>query len=291
MRYPLAFLSFVLYLFNTMLWVPLILLMAVVRFLNPFTLLKHPIEQILNQLANAWVSVNHFILQVSGSILWNIQIPKELSTKEWYLVLSNHQSWVDILILQNVLHNKIPFLKFFLKKELVWVPILGLAWWALDFPFMKRYSKAYLKKKPHKKGKDFETTRKACEKFKKNPISIMNFPEGSRFNAYKKKHQNSPFKHLLKPKAGGIGYVITLMGNEVNTILDVTIDYPSLPSPSFFDLMSGKLNAITVHIHQIEIPLHLKGNYIENREQRKIVHQWLNQLWFKKDQKLEDWRK
>jgi len=33
---------------------------------------------------------------------------------------------------------------FFIKKELMWVPFLNLAWWSLDFPFLERYSKEYL---------------------------------------------------------------------------------------------------------------------------------------------------
>ncbi len=61
-----------------------------------------------------------------------------LHQRGWYLVSSNHQSWVDILVLQRIFHGRIPFLKFFLKQELIWVPVIGLAWWALDFPFMKR---------------------------------------------------------------------------------------------------------------------------------------------------------
>ena len=109
----------------------------------------------------------------------------------------------------------VPFLKFFLKKELIWVPILGIAWWALDFPFMKRYSAAVLKKRPHLRGKDIEITRQACKKFKSLPVSIMNFVEGTRFTREKHDKQKSPFTHLLKPKAGGIGFVLSTMGEQL----------------------------------------------------------------------------
>ena len=182
--------------------------------------------------------------------------------------------------------DHIPFLKFFLKQQLIWVPVLGMAWWALDFPFMKRYSKSYIKKNPHKKGQDFATTKKACEKFKTIPISIMNFAEGTRFTEAKHDRQKSPFTNLLKPKAGGIGYVLTLMGEEITKILDVTIDYPNHHSPSFWDLMTGRLDKIIVTAKLIDIPEEAQGSYIENSQQRKKVQQWVNQLWHEKDKQL-----
>ena len=118
-----------------------------------------------------------------------------LARHEWYLMTSNHQSWADILVLQKVTNRRVPSLKFFLKQELIWVPLLGLAWWALDFPFMKRYSRAQLEKRPELKGKDMETTRKACEKYAHYPVSVMNFFEGTRFTEEKHRQQNSPYRH------------------------------------------------------------------------------------------------
>ena len=92
-------------------------------------------------------------------------------------------------------------------------------------PFMKRYSKDYLAKNPHKKGKDLQATHKAIELFKHTPASIMNFVEGTRYSQQKNKQQDSPYQHLLKPKAGGISFVISAMGQQFNSLLDVTIIY------------------------------------------------------------------
>ena len=148
-----------------------------------------------------------------------------LNPKGYYLVTANHQSWADILLMQHLLNRKIPLMKFFLKQELIYVPVIGLCWWALDFPFMKRHSKAYLKKHPEKHGKDLESTLKACEKFKTMPVSIVNYLEGTRFTEAKHNKQQSPFKHLLKPRAGGISYVIGALGEQVRTLLNITIVY------------------------------------------------------------------
>ena len=278
--------AFSLHVINTLFWVLPIFFFAILKAILPIAVLRKWFDLGLNGSASNWISCNDFIINSTKTIQWDVDLPDNLSTNDWYLVMANHQSWVDILVLQNVFNRKIPFLKFFLKQQLIWVPVLGLAWWALDFPFMKRYSKSYIKKNPHKKGKDFATTRKACEKFKTIPISIMNFSEGTRFTEEKHQKQQSPFKHLLKPKAGGIGYVLTLMGDEITKVLDVTIDYPKHHSPSFWDIMTGNLDHIIVKAKLIDIPQEAQGSYIESSEQRKKVQKWINELWNKKDQQL-----
>jgi len=278
--------SLFLHTINTFIWVPLILVIAIVKLLLPLKLITTGCNLLLNFFASSWISVNSVIHKLTKSVQWDVSIPENLSTKEWYMVIANHQSWADILVLQQVFNGKIPFLKFFLKQQLFWVPVLGLAWWALDFPFMKRFTKSYIRKNPHKKGKDFETTKKACEKFKSIPISIMNFTEGTRFTQEKKERQNSPYQHLLKPKSGGIGYVLTLMGNEIHKVINVTINYPDDKQHGFWDFLCGKVGRVTVHAELIEIPTEVKGNYIEDPENRKKVQKWMNGLWLEKDQYL-----
>jgi len=278
--------SFSLHTMNTFFWFAPIVVLALVKALIPIKPVTQSCNYLLNSFASGWISVNSFVTNMSKPIQWEVTLPENLSTKDWYLVIANHQSWVDILALQQVFNRKIPFLKFFLKQQLFWVPVLGLAWWALDFPFMKRYTKSYIKKNPDKKGKDFETTKKACEKFKTLPISIMNFAEGTRFTPEKHARQNSPYQRLLKPKSGGIGYVMTLMGDEINKVLNVTIDYPDNDNFTFWDFMCGKVRRIQLHAELIEIPAIAKGNYIENAETRKSVQQWVNQMWREKDQFL-----
>jgi 1-acyl-sn-glycerol-3-phosphate acyltransferase len=156
----------------------------------------------------------------------------------WYLVNCNHQSWADILVLQHLLTRRIPLLKFFLKQQLVWVPVMGLAWWALDFPFMRRHSDDVLKAHPELRAKDQESTRLACEKFALIPTSVMNFCEGTRFTLAKHQRQQSPYRHLLRPKAGGIALALNVMGDKFRAILDVTIVYPD-GAPEFLGVSSA----------------------------------------------------
>jgi len=251
----------------------------------PLALVTRWCNRWLNAFASGWIGTNTLITRYTKNIEWQVSLPPGLSRDDWYLVVANHQTWVDILALQQTFNGKIPFLKFFLKQQLFWVPVLGIAWWALDFPFMQRYSKSYLKKYPHKKGKDFETTRKACEKFKSIPISIMNFAEGTRFTTAKHQQQGSPYSRLLKPKAGGIGYVLTLMP-EIKHLLDVTICYPDQQAFNFWDYMCGRVSKVHIEAKLIEIPADVRGNYIDNAETRRELQQWLNQLWQQKDERL-----
>ena len=167
----------------------------------------------------------------------------------------------------------------------MWFPIMGQAWWALDFPFMKRYSKQFLEKHPHLRGKDVEITRKACEKFKKIPVSVMNFVEGTRFTPQKHERQQSPYKNLLKPKAGGISYVLMTMGEQLNKIMDVTIIYPDGPT-GFWSFLCGKVRTIKVMVNTIPVPEELMGDPLADADLKAGIQNWLNSLWLEKDKSL-----
>lgn len=276
-------LSLLLYVINTLFWFTPVMLLAVLK-LPPITRWQSWMTYLLDACAVSWISINNLTTRIFTRIRWHVSGLEKLSRKDWYLVLANHQSWADILVLQNVFNRKIPFIKFFLKKELIYVPFLGMCWWALDFPFMKRYSKQFLQRNPQLQGKDIETTRKACRKFRFKPAAIMNFVEGTRFTPEKHQRQQSPFVHLLKPKAGGVAFVLGAMGEQLHKILDITIHYPK-GIPNFWDYISGKVRDITVHINVLPITPDLLGDY-NDAQYRERFQLWINQLWQQKDQQL-----
>lgn len=278
-------LSVLLYTINTIvLSIPLILT-SLLKFILPAQGAVVILDRILIAIATLWININTWNNRMFCDISWHIRGIDQLRSKEWYLVLSNHQSEVDILILQTTLNQKIPMLKFFLKKELIWFPFLGLAWWALDFPFMKRYSKKELAQNPHLKGKDLESTRKACAKFKHTPVSIMNFVEGTRLTPEKKADQNNQFKHLLNPKAGGIAFVLGTMGEYLHKIIDVTIVYPE-GIPSFWQFISGRLKRVIIDFNVIPITETLTGDYFNDPKFKNEFFNWINTLWHEKDKKI-----
>jgi 1-acyl-sn-glycerol-3-phosphate acyltransferase len=206
-------------------------------------------------------------------------------------VISNHQSWVDIPALMQGLNRRTPFFKFFLKKELIWVPFLGLAWWALDYPFMKRYSKAFLARHPELKGQDLKITRAACELFKRQPVTVVNYLEGTRFTPAKRALQHSPYTYLLKPKAGGVAFVLAALGEQLDAVLDVTVVYPQAKIPGFWALISGQVPKVIVDIQTRELDAALwQGDYENDPVFREHVQSWVNQLWIKKDQRISTLR-
>jgi len=281
-------LSLILYFLNTVFWCLPLFMLAVVKAAVPSESWRRRCSRMLNAIAENWIWVNNLNqTRVVGNTRWEVQGVETLERSEWYLVLANHQSWVDILVLQRIFHRKIPFLKFFIKKELIWFPFLGQAWWAMDFPFVKRYTKSYLKKKPHLKGKDIEITRKACKKFKKIPISIMNFVEGTRFTNEKHRRQQSPYAHLLRPKAGGIAFVLGSMGKQIHRVLDVTIVYSDGVS-GFWAFLCGKIQKIKVRVRSLPVSPELVGDYVNDGHFRIGLQRWLNNIWAEKNRHIEE---
>lgn len=273
---------------NTLLLGPFLITISLLRFIIPLQGWQRSCTAAGIRIAELWISSNSLWMKLTQQMQWDVEGIEQLDKNQWYLVSSNHQSWADILILQHLLNRKIPMLKFFLKRQLIWVPVIGLCWWALDFPFMKRYSKEYLEKYPHKRGKDFESTQRACEKFKYIPVTVFNFLEGTRFSPAKHQEQNSPYQWLLKPKAGGIAFVVGAMGDNLNALLDVTIAYPKHKQPSFWDFMCGKVNRLRVRVQQKPIPEQfLNRNYHEDETFRNEFQQWVTQLWQEKDALLD----
>jgi 1-acyl-sn-glycerol-3-phosphate acyltransferase len=252
---------------------------ALVKLAIPARGVRRFCDRALNALASGWVAFNDLIMAAVGRTRWDVSGVEGLDPRGWYLVSANHRSWCDILVLQSVFHGRIPFLKFFLKAELIWVPVIGLAWWALDFPFMKRG-------KPGGRS-DLETTRRACEKFKLIPTSVINFVEGTRFTAEKHAAQRSPYRHLLKPRAGGMAVALATMGEDFTALLDVTIAYPR-GTPTFWDLLCGRLEEVVVRVRSRPIPRDLVGaERAGDPEFRSGVQAWIGGMWDEKDRMLD----
>ncbi|MEN5037205.1 acyltransferase [Pseudomonas sp. TWI929] len=241
--------------------------------------------------AEAWSEIDKAIFALCIPTQWDIRGVENLRKDTSYLAVSNHQTWVDIPALIESLNRRTPFFKFFLKKELIWVPLLGLAWWGLDYPFMKRYSKAFLEKHPELKGKDLEITKAACELFKRQPVTVVNYLEGTRFTEAKRLEQQSPYRYLLKPKAGGVAFVLAALGEQLDALLDVTIVYPGNKAPGFWDLLNGSISRVIIDIQVRELdPALWAGDYENDPEFRQTVQAWVNQLWVQKDQRIEQLR-
>lgn len=254
--------------------------LALVKLALPFAPVRRVMDRALMATAERWIALNGWWMALVQRSRWDVAGLEGLRRKGWYLVSSNHQSWVDILVLQKVFHRRVPFLKFFLKRQLLYVPVMGLAWWALDFPFMRRRSGS--------RTRDLATARKACEKFRQIPTSVMNFLEGTRFSRAKRDAQGSPYRHLLKPKVGGLATALSAMGERFDALLDVTIVYPE-GVPSFWDLLSGQMKQVVVRVRELEIPKDLLGgDYEGDPAFRARMQAWVQEMWAEKDRRIDE---
>jgi len=280
-------LAYLLLILNTLSWGLPLYGLALLKLLAPTPAWRQWTVRLVIRIATYWVSINHGIYRLTQKTVWDVSGLEGLNPNHSYLLICNHQSWLDILVLLHVFNRRIPFPRFFVKQELMWMPVVGVTCWALDFPFMKRYSREVLKKRPELRGRDLETTRKACERFKETSVTVLNFLEGTRLTPKKHARQESPYQHLLRPKAGGIAFTLAAMGEQFNSLLDVTIIYPDKPA-NMWHFISGGMSRVVVHVQQRDIPPEfLNGDYLNDPHFRQQIQGWVGELWAGKDALIE----
>lgn len=273
---------------DTLFWAIPVHLLALSKLLIQNPRWQKTCADLLMKTVNFWIWGIIKAVSLTQETVYDIRGREGLSKNTWYFINCNHQSWADIIVLLITFHGRIPFFKFFLKKELFKIPILGTAWWALDYPFMERYSRDFLEKNPHLKGKDLETTKKVCERYRHTPVSILNFVEGTRFTREKHARQSSPYRHLLRPKAGGFAFTLAAMDGLIREIIDVTIIYPRR-NFTFWDYLCGRLDKVTVLVKTLPVPEEfLRGDYENDEGFRKRFQAWVSSLWEEKDRIMED---
>ncbi|MEK6371851.1 MAG: acetyltransferase [Acidobacteriota bacterium] len=264
---------------NLVLWGTPIMLMGIVKFAvhmtAPRSRMRTRVILALAGLAERWVAGNDRIFDRLLPTRWDIAgIGDDVRPDGHYLIISNHVSWVDIFVLFRAFHRRAPFIRFFLKHQLIWFPIVGQGCWALEFPFMHRYSPETLEAHPEKRGKDLATTRRACQRYRNFPVAIANFVEGTRFTRKRRDEQQSPYRHLLRPRAGGVSFVFASLGEVLDATYDVTIAYPR-PEVTVWQFLGGKIDRIVVRARRVEMP---------PLEETKT---WIDALWREKDALLD----
>lgn len=273
---------------NMSFWGGLVILFGLVRFMLPIRIINKFLLRVMHRLYLSFGIISVVMIKMFNPIEIKIEIDQPLSKQKWYLITANHISYLDIILLIDFCATRIPPPKFFLKKELIWLPFVGLSAWALDMPFMQRYSRKFLEKYPHLKGKDIETTKKSCEKFIDTPTTVINFVEGTRFTKLKHEERKSPFSHLLRPKAGGIAFTLTAMGELFSNILDITIAYPNSEHP-MMDMLSGRMSNIIIDVKSLDVSNDLIGDYFDNPTFQSKFQQWINELWANKNERMRKW--
>ena len=270
---------------NTIFHGSLVSLCGFIKFIIPIPEFRIFVARIAYWISGGFVLSDNILMKVFYDPEWDIKVQGNLNMKGTYLVISNHLSLLDIPALQRVFFKQIPFLRFFIKQQLIFVPFLGQGLWALNFPSMKRYSKETMNKHPELRGKDLETTKRSCENLRGKPVSMLIYAEGTRFTPEKHSRKNSPYKNLLKPRAGGIHTVLSCLGDELTSILNVTLVYPGHVSPSLLDFLLGKIPKVVIRIESHKLGESGVPSFetIQSKAGSLAVRHFLNQSWEVKD--------
>lgn len=254
----------------------------------PVSFLRKLFRAGLEKTTLSWAVYNHWILHGFLDIQWNKHGTDCIDPTKNYLVIANHQSWADIPMLEEALYGKTGGSRYFVKKALLNIPIMGWSFKAMNFPAMHRFSKSMLLKNPHLKGKDSEITRHSCAQLKGIHFKLINFTEGTRFTPEKHQRQQSPYQYLLKPKAGGVCLAMDALHDQIDGILNLTIAYDR--PMNFWSLYFNRVKRVDMHVEKITITPDLLGDYENDRAFRVQFQAWLNDVWQKKDRLIQSYR-
>lgn len=264
---------------NLIIFGALMLTLGLVKLVLPIPV----VSKLLHSAYKGWCKGNRLGLWLGCNDI-KVNISGEVNANSWYLLISNHISWLDIAVLSSL--NALPAPKFFLKDELKYVPFIGTGAWAMGMPFMKRVTKAQLAKNPNLKGLDVERTKRSCRNFRHHPTTIVNFVEGTRFTAQKHLHQQSPFQHLLKPKAGGTAFALEVLNEQFDAMLNTSLVYSGQSDHVCRNILKGELESIHITIEVMPINTQMIGSYQTDKAFRVQFQQYLNNLWTVKDKQL-----
>lgn len=259
------------------------LLITLVAPLKLFSKTQHLGYRLAAGIAGVWADFMRWLL-TTLPIQWVITGEK-LNPKGTYLVLANHQSWIDIMMVMVVLGKGTTLPRFFMKWELVYMPVINICAWALDFPIMRRYTQEDIKGRPELKNRDFDYAHDVLSRNPDQACVVVNYAEGTRFTPEKHRKNRSPYQHLLKPKVGGPQLALDCLRNRLDGIVDITLAYPGA-TLSVWHLLSGQVPKVMIHVETIDLPEGLEKTP-ETLAELKAFRGWMNSIWAQKDARLE----
>ncbi|RBP82430.1 acyltransferase [Marinomonas rhizomae] len=274
--------SFVFMCSNVFFWTLLVHLVAPLLCLRN-TRYEDVAERCFNRLYDGWVASCEWWFQNLLGIRWELDETMKADFEHWHLLIANHRSWVDVFVIFAQLKGRRPLPRVFMKQALIWLPFVGSAAYIMGFPFMKRYTRSQIQKKPKLAGKDLATTKRSCSRLLRRPNSIMSFVEGTRFTEEKHQQQASPYHYLLKPKAGGISFIVQTMPERIKSITDINVLYEQ-KTITGWDLLCGRIGQVKVMVREVALPdIMLVPEYQAAGRDREHFFTWFNLYWHDKD--------
>jgi 1-acyl-sn-glycerol-3-phosphate acyltransferase len=252
LRHLLGIPAFIYIVLNLSVFIGPVILLALIKLIVPLRPVRRMIYIVMAKIYAMAVAVNVFLFRHIIRVDLDVTGLEDLRPDRDQLVIVNHQSWTDIVLVQNLLHRRTPIPKFIAKREVLFLPFIGLICWAYEYPLVRRYGRVYVEKHPEKAGTDLRILEKHFARPDLSLSSIINFVEGTRRTPAKAARQRSPYRYLIKPKAGGLTNLIQALGTRIPDILDITIVYEARP-PIFWDLLSGRARKIVMRARRISL--------------------------------------
>lgn len=287
----------ILLVFNLVVLSVVTLILALPIFVGALIRLVLPVKPVLKLLDSlyqfifwTWAHFLSFEIALTNKTKWDIAGLDQVKVKGACMIISNHLSWADIVMLIVLYRGRIPITKFFLKHSLIYIPIIGQVCFALGMPFLRRYTRSEILKNPKLKTKDLDATRKACLSVIEHPTTLVNFVEGTRFTKAKAKAQKSPYQNLMPPKAASLAVALGIIGPKLDCILNTTLQYPKNDGGKvFIDLLKGRLHEVIARVEVIPaetIQNELTGDYMTDKQFKRRFTQKLRELWQAKDEQI-----
>ena len=264
-----AFLALTFITLNLAIWILPLAVLALVRLASPGERSRRAMAAIYRaavRLDDLWLNLmgTRWRLNSSGEAVGRLTLPRD----EPVLVICNHRSWADIFIVQSVIVRDGPIVVFLAKRELAWIPILGIIFLAFDFPILRRRTRTNTDSDARRRN-DIERVDAACGRLNDAPAALLSFAEGTRFT--QEKHARDPrYANLLAPRRGGIEAFVRAVPTA--KVVDLTLDYPG--DPGFWGFLAGRSGDVMVDVDIVDLPASDVGS-------------WLNARWSRKDEILE----
>ena len=149
----------------------------------------------MNGIYRRAVAFDDWCLMHIAGVRW--ELPElHLDPRQTCLVICNHRSWCDVLVVQSLIARTGPVVTFLTKRELAFVPVFGIIFWAFRFPLLKRPARG-TQSEAARRESDRQRILAACVAVREAPAAILAFAEGTRFSPAKRERMHSPYGHLL----------------------------------------------------------------------------------------------
>ncbi|MGB1616627.1 MAG: 1-acyl-sn-glycerol-3-phosphate acyltransferase [Pseudomonadales bacterium] len=217
-RHILSVLSSLWFLSNLLIWLTALILLSPFKLMPNKGFQTHCIDPLAARIYRAAVLINSFWMKRVVGI--RLEISGALNHHTNPIILCNHQSWFDIPLIQEIITARGPIVRFLVKRELIWVPIIGWICLVLNFPRLRRSGSE------GDRAQDYKAITRAVQSSATSPGALLIFAEGTRFTQSKQVDQASPFPNLLRPKVGGFRILLDHAPPD-QPVLDVSIAYVS----------------------------------------------------------------